>query len=204
MDKRQSEIIILVCLLISAIIVFFALQPRLQPSGDSSVPVIPVAQASQPVVLTAVGAPDGKFSLNMKQEKGKDATAYTFLMSDGTSGIQKEIYSQMVPTGTTLSIPANTFSSDDKYIFLEETSPTATGYFVLTSSGASITKDIQTLDISGLFMAKYQNYVITDVTGWAGPTLVIVNTNKSDGSLGPSFWFDVSSRGFIELSDRFN
>jgi len=195
-------------LLISAVIAFFALRPKQQPSGDSStpppVPDISVAQASQPVALTTVGSPDGKFSLNMKQEKGKDATTYTFLMTDETSGVQKEIYSQTVLTGTTLSIPTNTFSSDDKYIFLKETSLTATGYFVLASSGVPITKDIQTLDISGLFTTKYQNYVISDVTGWAGPTLVVINTNKNDGSLGPSFWFDVASRSFIQLSTRFN
>jgi hypothetical protein len=87
---------------------------------------------------------------------------------------------------------------------LKETNSAQTSYFVLTTSGAPVTKDAQTLDILSLFTAKYPNYTITDATGWAGPTLVVINTNKSDGGIGPSFWFDAGSQSFIQLSTRFN
>ena len=55
-----------------------------------------------------------------------------------------------------------------------------------------------------LFAQKYADYKITDVTGWAAPTLLVVNTDKLDGTVGPSFWFDVASLSFTRLSTRFN
>ena len=96
------------------------------------------------------------------------------------------------------------FSSDDKYLFLKETTGNQITYFVLTASGLPVTKDAQTVDFSSLFTAKYPDYVITDATGWAAPTLVVINTNKTDGKVGPSFWFDVQTKSFIQLSERFN
>jgi hypothetical protein len=199
MDKRQSKFIIFSCLLISIIFVVFVLRPKIQTPTSNASPTptplaIPVALAAQPESVTSS---DGKMTIDaMKLTDDKGSTAYTFLVTDKDSGIQKGVFTKTEAPGATLSIPANTFSPDDKYVFLKETSTTSTDFFVITSSG--------TLDISGPFAAKYQNYVITDVTGWAAPTLVVINTNKVDGTLGPSFWFDVSSKSFIQLSERFN
>jgi hypothetical protein len=199
MDKHQSKIIIFSCLLISIIFVVFVLVPKQQTtisnvsSTPTPAPAIPVALAD---TETSVEAPDGKFTLNMKQKYAGSSITYTFLTTDETTGIQTEIYTKTEPAGVTLVIPTNTFSSDDKYIFLKEISSSSTDYFVVKGGEA--------LDISGPFADKYQNYVITDVTGWAGPTLVVVNTDKINGKVGPSFWFDVSSKSFIQLSDRFN
>ena len=202
MDKHQIKITILACLLISGILVFFGLNPRKGVSNSPSYPP-PIANA-QGNQQTSVGSPDGKFTLDMKEDKGKDTVTYTFLMKDESSGSQKEIYTKTVPAGTTLSIPYNTFSPDNKFIFIKETGSSQTSYFALTTSGAPIAKDAQSFDISSLFRAKYSNYNITEVTGWGGMTLIVVNTDKIDGAAGPSFWFDVSSGSFIQLSRRFD
>jgi hypothetical protein len=53
------------------------------------------------------------------------------------------------------------------------------------------------MEISELFYAKYSEYKITDITGWAAPNLLIVNTDDVNSEEGPSFWFDVSSKTFI-------
>jgi hypothetical protein len=210
MAKHQSKLIIIFCLLVSAVVVYFGLYPKLQISNTmpspvptpTSKPPVPVAKASQ---SESVVSSDGGMTLDtMKLTNDKGSTAYTFLVTSKAGGVQKGIFSKTEPAGTTLSVPANTFSPDDKYIFLKESSSSATGYFVLTSSGLPITKDVQTLDFSGLFAAKYSNYVITEATGWAAPTLIVINTNKTDDSLGPSFWFNVTSKSFIPLSERFN
>jgi hypothetical protein len=132
----------------------------------------------------------------MRQEKGSGAVTYKFVVKDEESGVQKEIFTKTEAAGVTLSIPDNTFSSDNKYVFLKETSASGVIYLVLA--------DTQTFDVSSLFTAKYPNYVITDATGWAGPTLLIINTDKASGGIGPSFWFDVASNSFIQLSSRFN
>lgn len=205
MDNRQPKIIILASLLLSAVIVFFVLDKKSTPAGSpaglpNSTPPSAKAEVSQPVSVTS---PDGNWVLSMKEQKNKDSTNFRFSILDDNGG-QKEIFSQTVPLTGTFSIPANTFSPDDRYVFLKETTPAQTNYIVLTSLGAPIAKDVQTLEISGLFTAKYPNYKITDVTGWGGTTLLVINTDKSDGTQGPSFWFDVAGRSFIQLSTRFN
>ena len=146
---------------------------------------------------TAVDSPDGKLTLTMLEQKNKDTTAYIFSVAG------KQIFSQTVGAGQTFFIPHNTWSPDYKYVFLKEGSPTQSRYFVLTSSGASITKDSQTLEIAELFAKKYPDYKITDVTGWAAPTLIIVNSAKADSTQGPSFWFEIPSGGFTQLSSHF-
>ncbi len=194
MGKHQSKFIILASLAISLVAVFFVLRPKSQPSGSlSAPPPVPVVRAAEP---TVVGSPDGKMSLIMRKEKGNDTVTYKFTLKDEASGAQKEIFAKTEAAGATLSIPDNTFSSDNKYVFLKETGPSGVVYLVLTET--------QNFDVSSLFTAKYQNYVIADATGWAGPTLLVINTNKVDGGTGPSFWFDVASHSFIQLSTRFN
>jgi hypothetical protein len=204
MDKHQSKILILVCLVISIAVVAFGFRTRNRSSNNVTVPpppAVPEVQASQ---LTTVGSPDGKMSLTMKQKNGEGVTTYIFLITNEVSNDQKEIYTKTVPSGTVILVPNNTFSSDNKYVFLKERSLGATNYFILTTSGAPVSKDAQMLDFSSLFKAKYQDYIITDATGWAGPTLVVINTDKGEGGTGPSFWFDVASKSFILLSNRFN
>jgi hypothetical protein len=200
MDKHPSKLIILVCLLISVVIAYFALRPKSQPSGNSPIPhPVPVAQAAQPM---AVGSPDGKLTLTVtKYTENGGNTAYTFLVTDEAKGVQKQIFTKTETAGTTLSIPDNTFSSDNKYVFLKESVGTEAKYFVLSTA---VSQDAPIANVSDLFTAKYQDYVISETTGWAGPTLLVVNTNKTDGSLGPSFWLDVGRNSFIRLSTRFN
>jgi hypothetical protein len=194
MGKHQSKIIILASLVISLAAVFFVFRSQKQPSSPlPTPPSVPVVRAAEP---TVVGSPDGKMSLIMRKEKGSDATVYRFTLKDEASGAQREIFTKTEAAGVTLSIPDNTFSSDNKYVFLKETGASGVTYLVLA--------DAQTFDVSSLFTAKYQNYVITDATGWAGPSLLVINTNKVDGGTGPSFWFDVASHSFIQLSTRFN
>lgn len=181
MDNHRSKIIILVCFLISAVSVYFILSSR-QESKITYAPPIAIADSPK---LTDIKSPDGKDTLNVKEEKNKENITYTFTTS-------KQIFTKTVPTGTVISVPFNTFSPDNKYIFLQE----GNTYFVPL-------KD-EILDINALFLEKHPEYKITDVTGWGGMTLIVVNTDKVSGGQGPSFWFDVTNQSFIRLSTRFN
>lgn len=181
---------------------FFALRFKAQPLSNSSTPPpIPIAQAAQPTVAIS---PDGKMTLTtMRFAGGKEGTVYTFLVTDESSGIQRKIFTKTEVMGTILSIPDNTFSSDNKYVFLKEADGVRASYLILSTN---VSPDFLNtpINVSSLFAAKYQNYIITDVTGWGGPTLLIINTDKTSGGIGPTFWFDVASSSFIQLSTRFN
>jgi hypothetical protein len=177
--------------------------PGLPVTNNEASYALPAAKADVPRE-TSVGSPDGKWSLKMKEEKGKDETTYIFWTINLADSSQKEIFRKTVPTTTTLEVPLNSFSPDDKYIFLKETGLGEDHYLVLTTSGIPLAEGVLTVEISGLFMAKYPEYVISDVTGWGGVGLIVFNTDKKEGGTGPSFWFEVPALGFIRLSTRFN
>ncbi len=198
MVKYPSKLLILVCLTISVVSVFYILhnqetqsQKYLPSTSHEPAYAPPMAIATSPQETT-IEAPDGKNKLIMKEEKGKETTTYTFSIQDKMSWVSKEVFTKTVPLGTYISIPFNTFSPDNKYIFLQE----GNTYFVPLKDGV--------LDINSLFAAKHPDYTIADVTGWGGMTLLVVNTNKVNGDQGPSFWFDVTSKSFIQLSSHFN
>ncbi len=210
MDNRQSKILIVDAVLIVVIavisVLYFQKQGRIKSVGIQSNPII--SQNNLPIPTnngtesTEVVAPDGKLTLTMKLTKTQTPT-YTLSVTDNVTGSQKEIFSKP-SSGNVLSIPFNTFSPDDKYVFLKEETGSTASYFVLSSSGTPFGEGVATLDISSPFVAKYTNYKITDVTGWGGTGLVVVNTDKTDGTVGPSFWYSVSGHSFIQLSNRFN
>ncbi len=202
MAKHLFRIIIPVCLVISAVSVFYIL--RFGRQGQERPSYAPPVANAEPSYLTTAESPDGKIMLTMKEEKGSGTVTYTFLISSQSDGIQKEIFTKTVPTGTGLSIPHNSFSPDNKYLFLKETASGQTSYLVLSAAGAPVAQNAQTFDISSLFTDKHSDYKITDVTGWGGVNLIVFNTDKSDGGQGPSFWFEVPSGAFIQLSNRFN
>lgn len=204
MDKHQSKVTIIACLVIAIAIVSFGAMSRNRSTPKSVATPPPVVSKVQASELTTVGSPDGKMSLTMQERREEDKSVYSFLMKDVEKGSQKEIFVKTVPMGITISIPDNTFSSDNGYVFLKEKNGSTVSYLILTSSGDEIVKDVKTLDVSGLFKAKYEDFVITEATGWAGPTLLVINTDKKESGKGPSFWFDVASKSFIRLSTRFD
>ena len=156
--------------------------------------VIPVVEASQ---NTPVDSPDGKVTLTMKIIKSGSGVTYSFLASG------KVIFEKTVDSSISFSIPANTWSPDNKYVFLKEVGPAYVNFFVLSAAKDFSQQDDQTASISGLFAKKYPNLTIEDVTGWGGINLVVVNSNNADGSRGPSFWFDAPNHSLIQLSTRF-
>jgi|GEM_PF-2404602 len=203
MDNRQSKLIIAACFIISAMSVGYVLWGRAQKNPVQTNFPPPFAAATEPSG-NVVTSPDGKWTLTSKETKHKDSTSYSFKAMNTKDGTQKEIYTAELSTGETLTIPLNTFSPDDKYVFLMQTATSGSAYFALTVSGDPIAKDAQTIDFSSLFAAKYSNYKITDATGWGGMNLIVFNTDKATGGQGPSFWFDVPSHSIIQLSNRFN
>ncbi len=202
MDNHRSKLIIIVCLVVSAISLIYVLWSKNAQAPQSQTGYLPPQAEAKLTPDNSVISPDGKWTVTMKEIKASDSVTYRFLMS-GVDGAQKEVFATSLPITNSLSIPQNTFSPDDKYFFLKETAPGGVKYFALTVSGDPITKDAQTLTFSDMFASKYADFQITDATGWGGTNLIVFNTDKS-GVQGPSFWFEVPSQAFIQLSTRFN
>jgi len=176
---------IVVAIFVGVVTVFSGKSQNPKPSLAALEPTPIVVQK------TEIVSPDGKVILLMNQKRSGDNISWTFSIGD------TQLYQETLPKDIQFSIPFNTFAPDNKFIFIKKTSANLSSYIVLSSSGKS-------MEISELFYAKYSEYKITDITGWAAPNLLIVNTDKVGGGKGPSFWFDVSSKSFIRLSNRFN
>ncbi len=195
MEKHHYKILLVIFVLIAALgFIFVKFSAKPQKGVIFSPPPMPVAEAQAPE-LTKVDSPDGKLTLTMKKEKTQNGVFYSFFTTDLT-GVKNIVFTKIASAGATFSIPANTFSPDNKYIFLKEEYLGQTDYFLPTESGIS--------DISSLFAARYPDYVVTDITGWGGINLIVINTDEKSGEVGPSFWFDVPYKNFIRLSTRFN
>lgn len=205
MDKRLFKFLVLFIVVGIGVIGIIALKSRDQK--PKNLPELLAAPVSSPTSstsnVTKVGSPDGQKTLEMTEKKEGEQITYTVSVS-GVNGVSNVVFNKTYDAGWSVSIPYNTFSPDNKYLFLKVSGPSTTGYVVVNSTGSAINQSNQTVEIMSQFGAKEPNYKITDVTGWAAPTLIVINTDKSDGSIGPSFWFDLSDLSFISLSTRFN
>jgi hypothetical protein len=173
-----------------------------KPEASFAASRLPKVSSPSPVPVTyhesKTVSPDGKMTLVMNEKKGSETSLWTFSVADD------QIFKEALPVGVQLSVPLNTFSPDNKYVFLKKESSGLTSYLVLITNGKSISENSQALEFTPLFYEKYPDFKITEVTGWAAPNLLIINTNKLDGEEGPSFWFELPAKSFIQLSNRFN
>lgn len=195
---------------------------------NSSITPTPTTEAS------SWTSSDGKMQVSMEKRSNTSDTTYTFYVSQTSETDKPEppleekllLFTKTVDSNTTFSIPYNTFSPDDKYLFLQENRKDTTRFLVFNASGKPFANGETYLDVSSLFEKHTSDYVVNFVTGWAAETLLIVrsdvsnkNTNATDAQSstpsntrvltastkpsGPSFWLDVPSQSFTQLSTRF-
>ncbi|MEK7079054.1 MAG: hypothetical protein AAB929_03200 [Patescibacteria group bacterium] len=177
---------------------------RVFSSLNSSVETsLPSPAPSYPELNSVMGSPDGTKSLLMKKRRAEDQTNYSFFTSS-SSEYPQLIFARDLDESHSLTVPYNTWSPDNKYFFLKETTPTVNNYFIFNASGVPLKDEIKYINIQDLFSQKQPDYSITDVTGWADPNLIIVNAKKNNDGQLVSFWFEVSSQSFIQLSTYFN
>ncbi len=173
--------------------------PKAESFASNTIPVEPEKTAQIDVL-----SPNGKLTLTMKNVNKGGILTQTFSLFSEKDKTTIQIYSHESKEDNPILIPYNTFSPDDKYIFLKAGTTEAPEYLVLRTDGKNIKGEEKFVEIGSIFAEKYPDFVITDVTGWGGYALVVLNSNYKDGKVGPSWWFDLSSFGFIRLSNRFN
>lgn len=149
-------------------------------------------------------SPDGAKILTMTVTRNKDdSKTYAFATSDSASTNQQSIYSKTLLGTGNMSIPFNTWSPDNNYVFLQQNGATTSGAIVMKADGQPLVEGEQFFDVISLFTAKNTGNSYQETTGWASETLLIVNTKQQDGSKGPSYWFEVPSKAIIQLSTQF-
>lgn len=144
-------------------------------------------------------SPEGSKTLALE----KKGASYSLFVSSKSDGQKVQIFKKEETGSQSLSIPYNTWSPDNVYVFLKEKTLTVDNYFVFQSSGNLFPDGLSYVSIQELFKKNAQDYSIEDVTGWAAPNLLIVNTKANNSDNKVSFWFDVPSQSFTQLGTYF-
>ena len=203
--KPKTGIVIIFALFLSLLVFQYLSYKARQEPTISSVAALSIPTPT-PTVLSlpvSVDSPDGTRTLTMKYQEKNTTTTYSFYASEKPDNQEKLIATKIVPSQHTFSIPDNTWSPDNKYAFIRERTGTESHYFVLPASDSLPQNDLQNTDVQALFSQKYPQFILTDITGWAAPNLLIVNTTTDSGERGPSFWFNIASQTFIQLGALF-
>ena len=155
-----------------------------------------MAQAEEKIKEVRSG--DGKARLIrvVKEATGGEVNYSLKVISGGT---ERELFSKVVGPGASVDIPLNSWSPDNKQFFLQENDGQAMHYLVYREDGGKYRDGQEYLNINEDWLKSKNNYTIKEVTGWEGNDLLRVNTSNADGSRGPSFWFVISTRKFLQL-----
>ena len=152
-------------------------------------PIGIVKPSPSPTQIATQESPDGKNTLTMKKQINGNMATYTFTTNDGI------LFEKTVTSSVIMSIPFNTWSTNDKTVFVKEATGDITNWYVYPGA----------INVTDFFNQKLAtDYKITEITGWAADNLLIVNTDKNVSGKGFSYWFDINSHAFIQLSERFD
>lgn len=194
--NRELETIALIAVLTASsllVLNYANVRPRFN-LGASNIPsslTKPIPQVSYFEESTEIVSPDGRSTILMDKKSSGESTDYSFTINDA-DGKGFLLFSKSLALSSKISVPLNTFSPDNKNIFLKEDD----SFYVWSVSDGS------SLNISQLFSEKLPDLKLLDITGWAAPGLLIVNTQNPDGEKR-SYWFEVPSQSFIQLATNF-
>ena len=204
--KRKLDVIVVILAVFLSTLAFRYLANRTRQKSA----VLPVAAqfipTPTPTVIflpVRVDSPDGTRTLTMKFQENIKTTTYSFFASEKPDNQAKLITTKIATPQDSFSIPDNTWSPDNKYVFVTKRTPTEKNYFVFPASDTVQDNNLENTEVNALFSQNYPQYNLTEITGWAAPNLLIMNTTADGGERGPSFWFDISSQTFIQLGTLF-
>lgn len=167
---------------------------------------IPTPTLTPPVPkpqTTSQLSPDGTKLLTMAVTTNKDlANTYTFTTTNADNTNQQTVYTA-TNSAESMSIPFNTWSPDDRYIFLTKNTSAGPEALVVRADGQPLTDTEQNVNAHTLFLAKNTANTYQETTGWASDTLLIMNTTSQDSTKGPSYWLEIPSKAIIQLSTEF-
>jgi len=145
---------------------------------------------------------DGKEQLTMKEVNTQGLKTYTFTLTNSDQNSSIPLFSRDIATTSSMTIPFNTFSPDNTYLFLERTDGGTKHYLVFQTSGEAFADGKKYIDATDAFSAYTSSYSHPEATGWGDNALLIVNAVGTDKT-NASFWMEVPSENFIQLSSYF-
>lgn len=205
--KIELESIFLISV-VAAVSLFFVVQRNSQGQFAGS---NLVASINSPIVTPMPSqstlsqiSPDGTKEVIMRITSNQDDTkTYSIYTADSSGANEHFVFDKTLDKAKYITIPFNTFSSDNKYFFIQENAMEGKSIFAFKVTGEPFSETEKYFDVTDLFVKKETGNNFTEATGWASESLIIINTTKEDGAKGPSYWFELSSKAIIHLSTEF-
>lgn len=177
------------------------------PSYTSRAQAPPSAYTSLPPTVTSlseVHSADGTKKLVLKEfvQSGSTRSAYTVTASDISGANRVITYQATLPQKTRLKLPANSWSPDNKFVFVIEQRDDGLTALVFQANGETFADGSRYIDVGSIFRTQFADRSLRDVTGWDDPALLHVMSYNADKTIGLSYWFPIWSKSFIQLAHR--
>ncbi len=203
--KYSLVLILTITIGVFAGFLFLSKNDTLQSSFATAVPLALLpntelsAVAAVQAVVTDVETTNliGDKKIIMRTKNLDDEQVYSFFLSDDSHG-EFQFYTKTSTDVTEMLLPRNSYSPNDEYVFIQENVHGVHNFLLFKTSNEIFPNGQSYVNVTEMFNTDARDYVLKEVTGWAAPNLLIVYTT-SNGSKGPSFWFDVTSLSFIQL-----
>lgn len=190
----KSWFLIIVFLGVAVTILVFSSKPREETEMVAPVPIV----TPKPEQIMETRSGDGKMKLMAKVQELSDGNIQYNLEVLGETVSPRELLFVILDKEEVIELPFNSWSPDNKQLFIQKRSGQMTEYFVYKANGEKYGED-DYLDLMSYWTKSKIKYKVRDVTGWEGNDLLKVRTSKEDGSNGPSFWFVTGTRRFLQL-----
>ena len=204
--KQTTILILLSSIIVCGVVVFslFGGPVHAQPTVRMPTFSTPIATPLPKPEATPWVSPDGSKTLIMRTTTDTNRQkTYSFFVREAPSSGEHLVFSKTEATGNAIAIPFNSWSPNNQYFFLQEKGSTGEHILVFKASGEVFPDGGVFIDVNTAFVEKKVPYAFSEVTGWAAPTLLVVNTKSPTSSAPISFWFDISKKSFIRLSTSF-
>lgn len=145
---------------------------------------------------------DGLEKITMKTVETQDKKTYSFTITNTKENTTIPLFTQQVDLKSEMSIPFNTFSPDNSYVFLERKDGNISHFLVFQTNGAVFGNGKTYIDVTEAFNSYTTTYTHPMATGWGGDGLLVINAISSDKQ-NASFWYEIYSSSFLGLSTYF-
>lgn len=157
------------------------------------------AQAEFPGKISEVKSGDGTRRLmSVNEALDEKTTRYTLIVWDKEQ--KRELWQTML-NESRVELPVNSWSPDNKQVFVEIVGSRQADYYVFSADGKEYKSGAKYLDVQAEWGKSKGDQVIEKITGWAANNLLVVYASKSGSNQMLKYWF-VTDTGKFTLVGR--
>ncbi|MCL4360585.1 hypothetical protein M1555_05050 [Patescibacteria group bacterium] len=166
--------------------------------GSRGFPIpTPTAVPTPEIFHQNVHSPDGTKQIMLTRiSRGNGSATYEVGDADISGKDAVVLYTASVPVAARLSLPPNSWSPDNSYVYIYASE---SAVLVYRADGKPFPGGETARDVTADFHDKVSGKALRDVTGWDDAELLHVFTSLPDGSRSNPYWYDVVSRTFTGL-----